>query len=88
MKILELKQIEPEHGQVYYRRKFTAVASMEILAKEIDIPVHFTIETGPLGDKKIEFGEIKGDFNYPILPIVKSLREYVKRMDNEGALPL
>ena len=88
MKILELKQIEREEGCVYYRRKFTAVASMEILAKEVDIPVKFIIETGPLGDKKIDFGEIKGDFNYPILPIMKSLREYVKKMDEEGALPL
>ncbi|MBQ3825788.1 MAG: hypothetical protein II811_06610 [Spirochaetaceae bacterium] len=88
MKILELKQIEREPGQVYYRRKFTAIASMEILAKEVDVPINFIIETGPLGDKKIDFGDIKGDFSYPILPIVKSLREYVKRMDNEGALPL
>lgn len=88
MKVNELKEIEREEGCVYYRRKFTAIANMEILARNIDIPVNFIIETGPLGDKKIEFGEIKGDFNYPILPIVKSLREYVKKMDEEGSLPL
>ena len=88
MKVLELKQIQREEGCIYFRRKFSAIAVVDILTKPTDISLIFIMETGPLGDKKIEVSDVKGDFNYPLLPVVKTLREYIRVADSQGQLPL
>ena len=53
--------------------------------KTVCTPISFTIEMSPLGEKTIDiiFNE---SIDYPLLPIIKILREIIKQKDYEGQL--
>lgn len=87
MKVLELKSISKQDGYIYYLKRYTATAVLEIPAQTISFPLSFSIETGPLGDKKIELDDLPNDINYPVFPIMKSLREYIQNLSAQGTLP-
>ncbi len=86
MKILELKDIEREEGAIYYFRKYEAIAVIELPKETVSIPITFTIESGPLGDKKIDVKILKAP-SYPIHPIIVALKTYILETDKEGLLP-
>ena len=85
MKVLGLYNIVREEGVIYYRKCFTADVELELPLKTIKSPIYFTIEMSPLGEKdiKIKFLET---VEYPLLPILKSLKEIIKQQDYEGKL--
>lgn len=85
MKVLGLHNIVREEGVIYYRKCFTADVELELPLKTIKSPIYFTIEMSPLGEKdiKIKFLET---VEYPLLPILKSLKEMIKQQDYEGKL--
>ncbi|MCM1321989.1 MAG: hypothetical protein NC041_08320 [Bacteroides sp.] len=87
MKILELRNLQREEGYIYYRRNFTADAVIEVPIKTIETPISFSIEMGPTGNKEIEieFGKTP---DYPLVPVIKSLKEFILSADTEGTLPL
>jgi len=87
MKVLELKSISREDGCIYYLKRYTATAVLEIPAQTISFPLHFSIETGPLGNKTIEVDDLPADINYPLFPVEKSLKEYIKNLSTQGTLP-
>jgi len=86
MKILELKQIQRANEGLYYRRKFTAEAVIQIPASSLEIPISFTIETGPLGNKELSIDTFKS-LDYPVVPLRKALAKVIMAMDSEGRLP-
>jgi len=87
MKVLELTSISKEEGWIYYRNTYRATATLEILTRTVSIPLSFTIETGPLGDRNIEVEGIPTDLDYPVLPIRTSLKKYIDDMAKQGQLP-
>ncbi len=87
MKVLDINSISKEEGWIYYRNSYRATASIEILTKTVSIPLSFTIETGPLGDRHIEIEGIPTDLDYPILPIRVALKKYIDEMAKQGKLP-
>ena len=86
MNILELKNVQREEEQIFYIRKYTAIAVVELPTETVDTPILFSIETGPFGDKKLSVKIIEAP-NYPILPIITSLKPYILKNDKEGRLP-
>ncbi len=86
MKILGLKNLFREEGYIYYRRKFSGTADVEIPGQTIETDIDFWIETDPLGKKSVDIQFLK-PVNYPILPIKKALKEYILIQDSEGKLP-
>ncbi|MCR5291153.1 MAG: hypothetical protein K6E51_14270 [Treponema sp.] len=86
MRILELKDINREDVAIYYRRTFTAKAVVEIPASSFEIPISFTIETGPLGNKEFILDAFKSN-DYPIIPLRKAILQFITTMDAEGKLP-
>ncbi|MDR2898183.1 MAG: hypothetical protein LBU99_05140 [Spirochaetaceae bacterium] len=87
MKVLEIKDMLRKEVPLYYRMDYTGTAVVEIPLKVIEAPVEFTIETDPLGRKTIEL-TLKNDIDYPLVPLVKSLKEYILELSREGLLPL
>jgi hypothetical protein len=87
MKVLEIKNMLRKEVPLYYRRDFTGTAVLEIPLKIVESPVEFTIETGPTGKKDIEI-TIRNTIDYPLIPLVKGLKEYISDLDQEGKLPL
>ena len=86
MNILELKDINREEGCIYYLRKYTANALLELPAETTLTPISFSIETGPMGDRHISVKLISAP-NYPVLPLMAALKSYILKDDKEGRLP-
>ena len=89
MKVLQIASIEAEDNLIYYRRNYKAIAKIEYLSKNDDVKVAFTLEIDPLGRKTVTLSYPEGtDFDYPVLPVTKAIKETVLAMDSEGQLPL
>lgn len=87
MKVLGIRNIRSEAGCLYYFRKYTGIAMVQLPGSTLNAPVSFSIETNPLGMQSIEVN-LKGTIEYPILPILKALKEYIKTEDSAGSLPI
>jgi hypothetical protein len=48
--------------------------------------ITFSLEMEATGFKKVEV-QFKQDIDYPLLPLIKMLKEEVSRLDKEGKLP-
>lgn len=86
MTILELKDISREENFIYYRREFTASAVYDLPGKHHTGQIKFTIETEPTGKKDIHVTLIDA-VDYPVLPVLKALKDFILAMDREGMLP-
>ncbi len=87
MTVLELKDVHREPGAIYYIRRYKATANLKLPTETVDSNIEFSIETGPLGNKKIEI-DLLTQPNYPAIPIIKALKEYILEHDNSGTLPI
>ncbi|MBR6153911.1 MAG: hypothetical protein IKQ43_05690 [Treponema sp.] len=87
MKVKEINSISKEDGFIYYINRYRGNAVLEILAKEVSIPVSFSIEINPLGQKNIEVENLPSSLNYPVMPVKKSLKEFIDSMYTDGVLP-
>ncbi|MBO4321020.1 MAG: hypothetical protein J5857_11205 [Treponema sp.] len=87
MKVKEINSISREDGYIYYINRYRGNAVLDILAKEVTVPVSFTIEINPLGQKNIEIESLPSSLNYPVMPVKKSLKEFIDSMYTEGVLP-
>ena len=89
MKVLEISSIGVEDNLIYYRRNYTAIAKIDFLSKQEDVQISFTREVDPFGRKTITLNYPYGtNFDYPVLPVTKSIKEKILSMDSEGLLPI
>ncbi|MBO6099875.1 MAG: hypothetical protein J6P07_00900 [Spirochaetaceae bacterium] len=86
MEVLEIKNLYREETGLYYRRNFTGLAVIELPIKTIEVPLDFIIEMGPMGNKDFDI-ELKDKIDYPLLPVIKKLKEYIEKLEAEGKLP-
>lgn len=86
MKIVELKDLQREEGQIFYIRKYTGTVSVELPTNIESLKIKFTIEIDPLSNKKVDL-ELLNQINYPVLPLKKSITEFILNEDSEGRLP-
>ncbi len=85
MQVLEIKDIQRDEVPLYYRMKYIGVAVIELPLKTIETHIDFAIETNPLGIKTIDV-EIDKTIEYPLVPLVKALRAFIIKLDDEGHL--
>lgn len=86
MKVVSLKDITRKDVPIYYRRLFHAVAELEFLNQTFEKKVEFTIETKPTGMKETAVNLLE-PVDYPLIPVIQSLREFVRDLDTRGVLP-
>lgn len=86
MRILEIKNLYREETGLYYRRIFTGLVVVELPIKVVEAPVDFIIETGPMGNKNLDI-DFKEKIDYPLIPILKAIKEFIVNLDQEGKLP-
>lgn len=86
MKILELRQLQRTENGLYYRRKFSAEARVEIPIAVLELPIRFTIETSPFGSRDIDLEFLKTP-DYPLIPIKTALLKTIADLDTQGKLP-
>lgn len=86
MDIVELKNLQREEGHIFYIKKYTACISIQLPTKLEDINIKFSIEMNPLGGRTVNL-QILSQVNYPLIPLRKSIIEYLINQDIEGNLP-
>lgn len=86
MTILGINDITRKENFIYYRREFFASALYDLPGRKYSGKIEFTIETTPLGKKDISI-KMVDPVDYPLIPVIKSLKEYIGTLDNEGKLP-
>ncbi|MDR0473975.1 MAG: hypothetical protein LBH43_09945 [Treponema sp.] len=87
MKIIDLRNILRKDIPIYYRRLYTAVAVLDMVNKQEEIALDFTIENMPTGH--IEIGVfLQEDIDYPLVPLKKELKDFITTLDSSGKLPM
>ncbi len=87
MKVLELHSITKEDGYIYYIHHYKAQAKIEFLANVVDVPISFTVEMNPLGIRTVDLDPLPKEIDYPVIPLNKSLKEFIDVMARDGLLP-
>ncbi len=85
MEVLEIKNIEREPGHIYYRRTYHGDAFIALHKSTAELSIQFTLEMNPMGQMAVELN-LKGDIDYPILPIRKALIDFILEMDKKDEL--
>jgi len=86
MKVVELQNLQREEGQIFYLRKYTCDAVIELPTATEVASIFFTIETNPMGKRIIQISFPK-PINYPLIPVKKALHEFILTEEIEGRLP-
>ena len=86
MKVMELANLKREDVQIFYIRKYAATAVLDLTARTANVDIEFSIEMNSFGNKDFSLS-IKSQIDYPLIPIRKSILEYITNLEMEGKLP-
>jgi len=86
MKVVELKELKRHNNTLHYFREFKAVAVLEGAGKQIERAVAFSIEKKPFGKPEIIIS-FEEEPEWPLLPIISSLKSLLMELDGDGRLP-
>lgn len=86
MRVIELQNLVREDVQIFYIRKYAATAVLDLTARTANVEIEFSIEMNSFGNKEISLS-IKTQIDYPLIPIRKSIIEYLTNLEQEGKLP-
>jgi hypothetical protein len=86
MKIVQVRDIQRKDVPIYYRRLFSGTAEFELLSKREERAIDFTIETKPTGAKDV-FVTMPDPIDYPLIPLMKELKQFIMDLDDSGGLP-
>jgi len=87
MIVKQLDNIKKKDSFLYYRDNYSADAVFEYgkNSQTETASVEFSIEKTAIGDTIINV-LINSSINYPMLPAIKSLKQFVSDMQTEGSL--
>ena len=86
MKIVVIKDMIRKDIPIYYRKLYTGVAVIEMSNSPENYRIDFAIECKPTGMKEITVSFIDS-IHYPLVPVLKELKLFIKELDNNGGLP-
>lgn len=82
---MELKDVQRKDVPLYYRKEFKAQAVFESFHGKFEKPVEFSIEHKPHGPIEVQV-KILAEVDYPLIPVVQSLKRYVRDLEAGGRL--
>ena len=86
MQIIDIKDIVRKDVPIYYRRLYSGVAQLELINKPVEVPLDFQIEQKPTG--QVDIGvTLAGIIDYPLVPLLKELKNFIRTLDSSGKLP-
>lgn len=86
MKLISINNIKKKDVPLYYRNEYTAESEFILIGENIVIiPINFSVEMAPTGEKNIDI-KIKQSIDYPIVPILRSLKEEISSLEKKGKL--
>jgi hypothetical protein len=86
MKIKQIRDIIRKDVPIYYRRLFTGTLEIDLMGKNIERNIDFTIETMPTGLNQISI-TIAEPVDYPLVPLMRELKQFITNLDKDGGLP-
>jgi hypothetical protein len=86
MKIKQIKDIVRKDVPIYYRRLFTGILELDLMGKNVDRNIDFTIETMPTGLNQVSV-TIAEPVDYPLVPLMRELKQFITNLDENGGLP-
>ncbi len=86
MKVIDIANLKRKETPVYYRKEFKGDAIIEIMQETFNTPVEFVVEHKPIGGIDIRVTLVE-DIDYPIIPIVSSIKNHIQQMHERGSLP-
>jgi len=86
MKIITLKDMIRKDVPIYYRKLYTSVAVIELNGKQNEYRIDFSMEIKPTGQKEFNVNFIDA-VDYPLVPLVKDLKQYIAELEAADGLP-
>lgn len=87
MKVLHIKNINKKDIPLHYRNEYSGCALIELNSSEqMEKKINFILERGATGMVDISI-ELLEDVEYPLVPIIKTLKDYIGELDKKGELP-
>lgn len=86
MRVLEINHIVRKDVPIYYRRLYSGNAVLELVNKPVEIPVEFQIEHKPTGQTEINV-KLLQKVDYPLVPLMKEVKNFIGALDADGKLP-
>ncbi|MFP4363933.1 MAG: hypothetical protein ACLFR1_08685 [Spirochaetia bacterium] len=87
MRILEMKNLTKKDLPLHYRKEFLGQAVFETMEKKkVEKRIEFSLEHSPTGkiDVKVKLLE---DLDYPLVPALNRLKDYIYKLEQKGKLP-
>ena len=86
MKITGIKNIVRKDVPIYYKRFYKGILVIELVNKAQEIPLEFIIEHKPTGNIDIS-ATLSEKIDYPLVPLMKELKNYISELDSARKLP-
>lgn len=87
MKVETISAIERVPLAVDYRRMYRGSAQIVIgTMQTAPCPIEFVLEMSPLGTHEVSITFL-GPTDYPTIPALQVLKQYISDLDRRGALP-
>lgn len=86
MRIIEFENVVRKDSHIFYRREYKAEAKIEIMSRTLSVPIEFVLEHKPTGSVEVT-ATIRQYIDYPVMPIVAKLKEYIADLEVRRALP-
>lgn len=86
MKVVELTNVRRKETPLYYRKEFKADAVLQFMEETTSKAVEFVLEHKATGGVDIRV-TLNEDIDYPLMPVVANLKQYIMDMHQRGALP-
>lgn len=86
MKLAEIADIVKKDIPLHYRNEYTAKAVFHTgTGAALHKRIEFIVEMTPIGQKDIRINFLDS-LDYPLVPILKSIREEIQVLDRKGLL--
>lgn len=86
MKVHGIENLIKKDIPLYYRNEYEGVGDLEFPTGDRRlVPIEFTVEMKPTGDKVINV-TVKERIDYPLIPIIRALKETIVILETSGAL--
>ena len=84
MELLAIEKLKKKDTLIYYRNHYEGIAVFSLIAdKQASIRFNSTVEIKPTGERDVTV-ELLDSIDYPLLPILKSLKNKISSIDQKG----
>ncbi len=87
MKVVDVKNITKKEGLVHYREEYSGEAVFQTFGRRhIEKKIQFILERTAMGNFDIRV-DVLEDLDYPLIPVVRHLKDYIAHLQKTGKLP-